>query len=45
MNTQNITGLIHTLASNLATSKFGHIVLRGIAVIDLVLMSIDLWGS
>ena len=45
MNTQNITGLMHNLASYLATSKFGHITLRGITVIDLALMSVDLWGS
>ena len=40
MNIQKLTGFIHTLA----TSKFGHIALRGITVADLVLMSVDLWG-
>lgn len=45
MNTQIITDLIHTVASYLANSNFGHFVLRGIAVIDLILMSVDLWGS
>jgi len=44
MNTQNITGLIHTLASNLAQSRFGHIARRGIMVINLVLTTFDLWG-
>jgi hypothetical protein len=44
MNIQKLTGFIHALASCLATSKFGHIALRGITVADLVLMSVDLWG-
>ena len=44
MNTQNIKGLILTLTSDLVTSKFKHIVLRGIMVIDLVQMTFDLWG-
>ena len=44
MNTQNIKKLIHTLTSGLVTSKFKHIALRGITVIDLVQMTFDLWG-
>ena len=44
MNTQNIKGLIHTLTSDLVTRKFKHIAFRGITVIDLVLMTFDLWG-
>jgi len=44
MNTQNITGLIHTLTSYLSNSRFGHIALRGITVINLVRMTFDLWG-
>jgi hypothetical protein len=44
MNTQNFTGLIHTLASNLANSRFELIARCGTAVIKLVLMTLDLWG-
>jgi hypothetical protein len=44
MNIQMITGLTHTLASYLANSKLGLFALRGIAVIDLIQMSVDLWG-
>jgi hypothetical protein len=44
MNTTIFTGLIHGLASSLATSKFRHIALRGITVTDLFLMGVDLWG-
>lgn len=44
MKTPSNMGLMDALASYLATSKFGHFALRGIAVIDLVLMSVDLWG-
>ena len=44
MNIQKLTGFIHTLASCLASSKFGHIALRGITVADMVLMSVVLWG-
>jgi len=44
MNIQKITGLTHSLASYLASSKLGHFALRGIAVIDLIQISVDLWG-
>jgi hypothetical protein len=44
MNTQNITGLIITLASNLTQSSLGHSARCGIMVIKLVLMAFNLWG-
>ena len=36
--------LFDSLSSFLATSKFGQIATRGIAIIDLVLLSVDLFG-